>query len=112
IEKIVDHISQQRGFPEPYFLPETPNENGDDDDDEDEIFDMDSRFEEAARLIVRYQIGSASLIQRKMKLGYNRAGRIIDQLEKAGIVGPHSGSKARDVLMTDEGELERYLSNL
>jgi S-DNA-T family DNA segregation ATPase FtsK/SpoIIIE len=111
IEKIVDHISQQRGFPEPYFLPEAPGEDGEN-DLEDEPFEMDSRFEEAARLIVRYQIGSASLIQRKMKLGYNRAGRIIDQLERAGIVGPHSGSKARDVLMTDEAELERYLSNL
>lgn len=111
VERIVDHISKQRGFPEPYFLPETPSEDSDD-DMEDEPFEKDSKFDEAARLIVRYQIGSASLIQRKMKLGYNRAGRIIDQLERAGIVGPHSGSKARDVLVTDEAELERYLSTI
>ncbi len=112
IERVVDYISKQRGFTEPYLLPEIPGEGGDDFDDEDEIFERDSRFEEAARLIVRFQIGSASLIQRKMKLGYNRAGRIIDQLERTGVVGPHSGSKAREVLVTDEAELERYLSNL
>ncbi|MEM7374362.1 MAG: DNA translocase FtsK [Bacteroidota bacterium] len=111
VERIVDHISHQRGFPEPYFLPELPSEDGGSDSD-DEPFEKDSRFEEAARMIVKYQIGSASLIQRKMKLGYNRAGRIIDQLERANIVGPHSGSKARDVLMSDEVELERYLSTL
>lgn len=111
VERIVDHISDQRGFPEPYFLPELPSEDGSS-DSEDEPFEKDSRFEEAARMIVKYQIGSASLIQRKMKLGYNRAGRIIDQLERAKIVGPHSGSKARDVLLSDEAELERYLSNL
>ncbi|RMG64590.1 MAG: DNA translocase FtsK [Bacteroidetes bacterium] len=111
VERVVDFIAQQRGFTEPYYLPELPTD-GDDDLEEDEPFEQDSRFEEAARLIVRYQIGSASLIQRKMKLGYNRAGRIIDQLERAKIVGPYSGSKARDVLVTDEAELERYLSNL
>ncbi|MEL6670981.1 MAG: DNA translocase FtsK [Bacteroidota bacterium] len=111
VERIVDHISSQRGFPEPYLLPEVLSEDGDA-LGEDEPFEKDSRFEEAARLIVRYQIGSASLIQRKMKLGYNRAGRIIDQLERAGIVGAHSGSKAREVLMTDENELEQYLSKL
>ncbi|MEZ4827666.1 MAG: DNA translocase FtsK [Bacteroidia bacterium] len=111
VERVVDHISSQRGFPEPYFLPETPSED-EEDDMEDEPFEKDSKFEEAARMIVRYQIGSASLIQRKMKLGYNRAGRIIDQLERAGIVGPHSGSKARDVLISDEAELERYLSTI
>ncbi|MEO0468506.1 MAG: DNA translocase FtsK [Bacteroidota bacterium] len=111
VERIVDNIARQRGFPEPYYLPETPSEDGGGMDD-DEPFEKDSRFEEAARLIVRYQIGSASLIQRKMKLGYNRAGRIIDQLERAGVVGPHSGSKARDVLVQDEAELERYLSSI
>ncbi|MEO0895836.1 MAG: DNA translocase FtsK 4TM domain-containing protein [Bacteroidota bacterium] len=111
VERVVNHIADQRGFTEPYFLPELPSEDGGG-NDEDEDFERDSRFEEAARLIVKYQIGSASLIQRKMKLGYNRAGRIIDQLERAKIVGPHSGSKARDVLVTDEAELERYLSSL
>lgn len=111
VERIVDHISKQRGYTEPYFLPEIPTE-GDGDSGIDEPFERDSRFNEAAQMIVRYQMGSASLIQRKMKLGYNRAGRIIDQLERAGIVGPHSGSKARDVLIQDEVELERYLSTL
>ncbi|MDX2250193.1 MAG: DNA translocase FtsK [Bacteroidia bacterium] len=111
VERVVEHIASQRGFPEPYFLPETPSED-EEEGDAEEPFEKDSKFEEAARMIVRYQIGSASLIQRKMKLGYNRAGRIIDQLERAGIVGPHSGSKARDVLITDEAELERYLSNI
>ncbi|MEL7340473.1 MAG: DNA translocase FtsK, partial [Bacteroidota bacterium] len=95
----------------PYFLPETPSEDGND-RDADEPFEKDQMFEEAARMIVRYQMGSASLLQRKLKLGYNRAGRIIDQLERVGIVGPHSGSKARDVLITDEAELERYLNDL
>jgi len=66
-------------------------------------------FDEAAKVVVRYQLGSASLIQRKLKLGYARAGRIIDQLEQAGIVGPHSGSKARQVLVIDETYLERFL---
>lgn len=114
VERVVDFIAKQRGFPEPYYLPEMPRDNADDEEDDEELepFERDSRFEEAARLIVRFQIGSASLIQRKMKLGYNRAGRIIDQLERAGIVGAHSGSKARDVLLMDEVELERYLSNL
>lgn len=112
IERVVNFIADQRGFTEPYLLPETPSEGGDDSDDDDEIFERDSRFDEAARLIVRFQIGSASLIQRKMKLGYNRAGRIIDQLERIGVVGPHSGSKAREVLVKDEAELERYLSKL
>jgi len=111
VERIVEHIGRQRGFLEPYYLPELPSEDGDD-SDEDEPFEKDGRFDEAARLIVKYQIGSASLIQRKMKLGYNRAGRIIDQLEKAKIVGPHSGSKPRDVLVSDEAMLEEYLQNL
>lgn len=111
VERVVTHISSQKGFFEPYFLPSMP-EDGDSEMEDDEPFERDSKFEEAARMIVRYQIGSASLIQRKMKLGYNRAGRIIDQLERAGVVGPHSGSKAREVLVTDEVELERYLSKL
>ena len=69
-------------------------------------------FEEAARLIVRHQQGSTSLIQRKLKLGYNRAGRLIDQLEAAGIVGPFEGSKAREVLITDEYTLEQKLNDI
>jgi len=110
VEKVVDYIAAQQGFPEPYFLPEILDEESSSSDDEP--FERDENFEEAARMVVRYQIGSASLIQRKLKLGYNRAGRIIDQLEKAKIVGPHSGSKARDVLVSDETELERYLNNI
>jgi S-DNA-T family DNA segregation ATPase FtsK/SpoIIIE len=109
IERIVEHIGNQRGYTEPYYLPETPSEDGSGLDEDDADFEKDQMFNESARLIVRYQMGSASLLQRKLKLGYNRAGRIIDQLERAGIVGPHSGSKARDVLITDEAELERYL---
>jgi len=69
-------------------------------------------FGDAARVIVQNQQGSTSLIQRRLKLGYNRAGRLMDQLEKAGVVGPHEGSKARDVLIPDEYELEQFLNNL
>jgi S-DNA-T family DNA segregation ATPase FtsK/SpoIIIE len=112
VENLVNFISSQRGFPEPYYLPELPSDGDDDDGLNDEPLEMDSMFDEAARLVVKYQMGSASLLQRKLKLGYNRAGRIIDQLERAGIVGPHSGSKARDVLFTDETSLEQYLSTL
>ena len=74
--------------------------------------DRDSLFEEAARLIVQNQIGSTSLLQRRMKLGYNRAGRLMDQLEAAGIVGPSQGSKARDVLIKTEMELQEHLDAL
>ncbi len=110
VERVVEFIADQRGFTEPYFLPDIPSEGGE--GNLDEPFERDDYFEEAARLLVRHQMGSASLIQRKLKLGYNRAGRIIDQLERANIVGPHSGSKAREVLIQDEVELERYLENL
>jgi S-DNA-T family DNA segregation ATPase FtsK/SpoIIIE len=72
----------------------------------------DPLFEEAARLIVQSQIGSTSLLQRRMKLGYNRAGRLMDQLESAGIVGPNQGSKARDVIYKTEMELEEFLQGL
>jgi S-DNA-T family DNA segregation ATPase FtsK/SpoIIIE len=74
--------------------------------------DRDSLFEDAARIIVLSQQGSASLLQRKLKLGYNRAGRLIDQLEAAGIIGPFEGSKARKVLIPDEISLEQFLKNL
>ena len=111
VERLVEFIAEQRGFPEPYILPDLPGEE-EDNTVKDEPFEKDSLFNDAARIVVKFQMGSASLIQRKMKLGYNRAGRIIDQLERAGIVGPHSGSKARDVLILDESELERYLESL
>jgi S-DNA-T family DNA segregation ATPase FtsK/SpoIIIE len=77
-----------------------------------DLSERDALFEDAARLIVRHQQGSTSLIQRKMKLGYNRAGRLIDQLEAAGIVGPFEGSKAREVLVKDELSLEQLLNQL
>jgi DNA segregation ATPase FtsK/SpoIIIE, S-DNA-T family len=112
VERISDFIGNQRGYPTAMLLPEYVGE-GESSSSKD--FDPDNRdpmFEEAARLIVMHQQGSTSLIQRKLKLGYNRAGRIIDQLEAAGIVGPFEGSKARDVLYPDEYSLERHLENL
>jgi len=76
-----------------------------------EEMDRDAKFEDAARMVVQHQQGSASLLQRRLKLGYNRAGRIIDQLEAAGIIGPFEGSKARQVLIPDEYALEQFLKN-
>jgi S-DNA-T family DNA segregation ATPase FtsK/SpoIIIE len=108
IDRIVEFIGFQEGYPKPFFLPEYVDEKerdtGDFDSDE-----RDSLFEEAARLIVANQIGSTSLLQRRMKLGYNRAGRLMDQLEAAGIVGPNQGSKAREVLIKTEMELQQHL---
>ncbi len=111
IEKICDYIGAQRGYDSAYLLPEFEGdeENGASDVD---LADRDALFEDAARLIVGHQQGSTSLIQRKLKLGYNRAGRLIDQLEAAGIVGPFEGSKAREVLIKDEMSLEQLLSSL
>ena len=111
IEKICEFIGSQRGYPSAYMLPEY---EGDDDGGRNDIdlSDRDVLFEEAARLIVMHQQGSTSLIQRKLKLGYNRAGRLIDQLEAAGIVGPFEGSKAREVLIKDEMSLEQLLTSL
>ncbi|HTN06120.1 DNA translocase FtsK [Agriterribacter sp.] len=111
VEKVVDFISQQRGYPQPFYLPEYIDEK----DLEGKDFDSGNRdplFEEAAKLIVQSQIGSTSLLQRRMKLGYNRAGRLMDQLESAGIVGPNQGSKARDVVFKTEMELETFLQAL
>jgi DNA segregation ATPase FtsK/SpoIIIE, S-DNA-T family len=111
VEKITDYIGNQRAYPEAFLLPEYVGdaEGGTSGADLD---DRDSMFEEAARVIVQHQSGSTSLIQRKLKLGYNRAGRIIDQLEAARIVGPFEGSKARQVLIRDEMALEEVLRNL
>ena len=112
VEKIVNFIGDQQGYPDTFELPEYIDENagnGAKDISDDE---RDANFEEAARVIVMHQQGSASLLQRKMKLGYNRAGRLIDQLEAAGIVGPHEGSKARQVLIADEYSLEQYLTQI
>ncbi|NGM60329.1 DNA translocase FtsK [Sphingobacterium sp. SGG-5] len=113
VERISDFIGNQRGYPSAFLLPEYVDESGEGSGSAD--FDLDDRdqlFEDAARLIVLHQQGSTSLIQRKLKLGYNRAGRIIDQLEAAGIVGPFEGSKAREVLYPDEYALEQYLETL
>ncbi|GHE23593.1 FtsK/SpoIIIE family DNA translocase [Sphingobacterium griseoflavum] len=113
VDKISEFIGSQRGYPSAFLLPEYVDENGEGSGSmEFDASDRDQLFEEAARLIVMHQQGSTSLIQRKLKLGYNRAGRIIDQLEAAGIVGPFEGSKAREVLYPDEYSLEQYLESL
>ncbi len=111
IERICEYIGSQRGYESAYLLPEFAGEDEGGASDVD-LAERDALFEEAARLIVMHQQGSTSLIQRKLKLGYNRAGRLIDQLEAAGIVGPFEGSKAREVLVKDEMSLEQLLSAL
>jgi S-DNA-T family DNA segregation ATPase FtsK/SpoIIIE len=110
IEKITDFIGSQRAYPEAYMLPEYSGEESGTSLDID-INDRDTLFKDAALVIVNAQQGSASLLQRKLKLGYNRAGRIIDQLEAAGIVGPFEGSKARQVYVSDEMALNQLLEN-
>jgi S-DNA-T family DNA segregation ATPase FtsK/SpoIIIE len=112
VERISDFIGNQKGYPTAFELPEYVGEGETGSSKEFDSENRDPMFEEAARLIVMHQQGSTSLIQRKLKLGYNRAGRIIDQLEAAGIVGPFEGSKARDVLFSDEYSLERHLETL
>ncbi len=113
VERVIEYIVQQPGYPEPFFLPEyvgedeSPTGSGTFSMDE-----LDPLWEDAARLVVQNQHGSTSMIQRRLKLGYNRAGRIMDQLEALGIVGPAEGSKPREVLIYDELELERYLDEL
>ena len=111
VEAVTEFIGAQRGYPEPFLLPEVPEEESDGIDIEDDG-DRDSLFEEAAHIVVQTQQGSTSMIQRKLKLGYNRAGRIIDQLEAAGIVGPFSGSKSREVKVKDEFALEQILRDI
>jgi len=110
VEKITEFIGNQKAYPEAYLLPEYFGEESGTNLDID-IGDRDSMFREAAEVIVTAQQGSASLLQRKLKLGYNRAGRLIDQLEAAGIVGPFEGSKARSVLITDLVSLEQFFKN-
>lgn len=111
LERITDFIGNQRAYPTPYFLPEYIDEGSADILDVD-LSKRDGLFNDAARLVVAHQQGSTSLIQRKFSIGYNRAGRIVDQLEAAGIVGPFEGSKARQVLFPDEYSLEQYLNSL
>ena len=110
VAKITEYIGSQRAYPEAHLLPEYVGEDSGTGIDYD-ISERDAMFREAAEVIVTAQQGSASLIQRKLKLGYNRAGRIIDQLEAAGIVGPFEGSKARQVLIPDMYSLEQFLEN-
>ncbi len=112
VERVIDYIAEQKGFATPFFLPEYLGEDMDDQPGAFNIKDLDDMFFDAARLIVQNQHGSTSMIQRRLKLGYNRAGRIMDQLEALGVVGPSEGSKAREVLIFDEMELERYLEDI
>lgn len=111
VDKITEYIGNQRAYPTAFELPEYEDDTDGGSAAMDVAAERDSMFEDAARVIVMHQQGSTSLIQRKLKLGYNRAGRIIDQLEAAGIVGPFKGSKAREVLMPDEYALEQFLNN-
>ena len=109
VERICDFIGEQQGYADAFLLPEFVGEAGTSQGTmKDE--DRDALFNDAASIIVQHQQGSASLLQRRLKLGYNRAGRIIDQLEAAGIIGPFSGSKARDVLVPDEMSLAQKLN--
>jgi len=114
VDKIVHAVSVQQGFGEAFLLPEVVDEANPDGGGKGGLSagDRDEMFEDAARVIVQNQMGSTSLIQRRLKLGYNRAGRLMDQLEDAGIVGPNLGSKAREVLYNNEQELERYLNSM
>jgi len=110
VDEITEYIGSQKGYPDAFLLPEYVGEEGGLLDID--LSERDSLFEDAARIVVMAQQGSASLLQRKLKLGYNRAGRLIDQLEAAGVVGPFEGSKARQVLIMDEMSLEQLLNNL
>jgi len=111
IEEIVKHIEQQQSYPSAYYLPEYSGDESGDPIDVD-LSKKDAMFDDAARLVVMNQQGSTSMIQRKFSIGYNRAGRIMDQLEAAGVVGPFEGSKARQVLLPDEYSLEQLLNNM
>ncbi len=111
VEKVCEFIGSQKGYPQAFLLPEYVDEK----DLEGKEFDAGNRdplFEDAAKLIVQSQMGSTSLIQRRMKLGYNRAGRLMDQLEDAGVVGPNQGSKAREVLFKTDMELQEFLDSM
>lgn len=109
VERICEYIGSQRAYPDALILPEYVGDNEDGGNDI-EPGERDSLYEEAARILVTHQQGSASLLQRKLKIGYNRAGRIIDQMEATGVIGPFKGSKAREVLFSDLTSLEIFLS--
>lgn len=110
VERITAFIGNQAGYKQPFHLPAVQDESGG--DIPDPLDDIDELFEAAAKVIVLHQQGSVSLLQRKLKIGYNRAGRIVDQLYNAGVVGPYQGSTARDVLVEGEEELEQLLNEL
>lgn len=110
VEKITDFIGSQKAYPDAFLLPEYIDDETE--AGEVDLENRDSMFDEAARIVVQHQQGSASLLQRRLKLGYNRAGRLVDQLEAAGIIGPFEGSKARQVLITDMMALEQFLKNI
>jgi len=114
VDRLCDYIGEQQGYADAYLLPEVAGADGDEGSGQDELdpSERDSMFAEAARCIVLHQQGSTSLIQRKLKLGYNRSGRLMDQLQQAGIVGPFEGSKARAVLIPDEYQLEQLLNTM
>ncbi len=112
VDKIVDFIGEQRGYPDAFLLPEYIDEKEMEARGDFDVNDKDALFEDAARLIVSTQSGSTSLLQRRMKLGYNRAGRLMDQLEAAGIVGASQGSKVRDVLIKTDADLQQFLNEM
>ena len=112
VERIANYINKQQGYPTAFELPEVPGEEAESSVGEVDMNRLDPMLEDAARLVIIHQQGSTSLIQRKFSIGYNRAGRIMDQLERLGIVGPAQGSKARDVLCMDETDLQMRLSSL
>jgi S-DNA-T family DNA segregation ATPase FtsK/SpoIIIE len=112
VERVIDFIAEQQGYPEPYFLPEF---HGDDEEHSAsglKLSELDDMIEDAALMVVQKQSGSTSMLQRSLKLGYNRAGRIMDQLEALGIVGPSMGSKPREVLFMGEPELVHFFESL
>ncbi len=112
VEKITDFIGNQRAYPSAFMLPEYVGEDGSDGKEEVDLSERDKMFDEAAKLVVNFQQGSASFLQRKLKLGYNRAGRIVDQLEAAGFIGPFEGSKAREVLVKDMAQLDEIIKKI
>jgi S-DNA-T family DNA segregation ATPase FtsK/SpoIIIE len=112
VEEVAKFIAKQQSYPTAFYLPEYVNESNVNDVNDMDMGRLDPLFEEAARLVVVHQQGSTSLIQRKFSIGYNRAGRIMDQLEKSGIVGPSEGSKPRQVMCIDENDLQLKMKNL
>ena len=112
VDEITKFIGNQRGYPSAHMLPEYVNPDGEGGSAELETSDFDPLFDEAAHMVVQFQQGSASLLQRRLKLGYNRAGRLVDQLEAAGIIGPFEGSKAREVRCKDLASLEQLLKGM